>query len=131
MPKSVNKVTLMGHLGKDPELKENPAPRAVIVMATTDYQKVQGKENEFTENTTWHRVYVWGRAVEKCKQLKKGDFVYVDGKIENWSYEDDGGKKQTMTYVKAWDMIPLTPQPKKGAPAPTEKPQTSNREVPF
>lgn len=113
LPKSVNKVFLMGHLGRDPEIKDNPSARAVITLATTEWQKIQnGNKEEFKENTTWHRIYCWGRLVEKAQAMKKGDFCYIEGKLEAYTYENDQGQKNTLIYVKAWDIIPMALQKK-------------------
>ena len=132
MPKSVNKVTLMGHLGKDPEIREGETARAVLVLATTEYSKVPNTKDEWKENTTWHRVYAWGNLAEKASRIKKGDFVYVEGKLDSYTYDDEKGQKTTMIFVKARELIPWVRKEDTSASAgnsQTKKPMSGG--VPF
>ena len=131
MPKSVNRITLMGHVGKDPEIREGDNARAVIALATTEWHKLPNTgKDEFKENTTWHRIYAWGNLVEKSRQISKGDFIYVEGKLESYSYEDDAGKKNTMIYVKARELIPCISK-KETRNQETQKPVNKSNVVPF
>ena len=74
----LNKVTLIGYLGDDVELHDGNNPRAHASLAKTQ------------ERTEWHQLTVWGKAAEQFAQLKKGDLVYVEGKIRNRRWEQDG-----------------------------------------
>lgn len=130
MPKSVNKTTLMGHLGRDAEVRTTPTKRVVLVLATSEWQKQENSTEQFKELTTWHRIYCWGRSADKAENLKKGDFVYIDGKLENYEYQDETGQKKSMTYVKAWDVIPWVASAKKEAPV-VKQQQSNPPEVPF
>lgn len=130
MPKSVNKIFLMGHLGKDPEIRDGETQRAVLTLATTEYSKVPNTKDEWKENTTWHRVYAWGNLVEKCSVIKKGDFLYVEGKLESYTYDDEKGQKNTMVYVKARDLIPWVKREKAQETQQTRQPSRGS-EVPF
>lgn len=131
MPKSVNKVILMGYLGKNPDIKGEQSPKASLSLATTEWIRLSKTPgDEFTEQTTWHRVQVWGKAVEKARSLQKGDFIYVEGKLEAYNYEDEVGRKQTLIYVKAWDVIPCITGPKKQPVQSGALPQ-SEEEAPF
>jgi single-strand DNA-binding protein len=96
----------MGHLGRDPEIREGETPRAVLVLATTEYSKVPNTKDEWKENTTWHRVYAWGNLAEKASKIRKGDFVYVEGKLDSYTYDDEKGQKNTMIFVKCKELIP-------------------------
>lgn len=129
MPKSVNKIFLMGHLGKDPEIRDGETQRAVLTLATTEYSKVPNTKDEWKENTTWHRIYAWGNLVEKCAPIKKGDFLYVEGKLESYTYDDEKGQKNTMVYVKARDLIPWVKKEKVQETQTRQLPRES--EVPF
>ncbi|HEY3354342.1 MAG TPA: single-stranded DNA-binding protein [Polyangia bacterium] len=99
---SVNKVILVGNLGKDPELRYTPGGQAVcdLRLATTD--SYTGKDGEKKESTEWHTVVVWGKQAENCSQyLSKGRQVYVEGRLRTRSWDDKEGKKQYRTEVVA------------------------------
>ncbi len=83
----LNKVTLIGYLGDDVELHDGNNQRAHASLATSELWNADGKTQERTE---WHQLTVWGKAAEHFAQLKKGDLVYVEGKIRNRSWEKDG-----------------------------------------
>lgn len=100
---SVNKVILVGRLGKDPELKYTPSgsPVCTLTVATSENwtDKSSGQKQEKTE---WHRVVLWGRQAENCnKFLKKGSLVYLEGKIQTRSWEDKDGNKKYSTEINA------------------------------
>jgi len=99
---SVNKVILVGNLGKDPEVRFTPSGRAVakFPLATTDSWTDQ--ESGRQERTEWHNVVVWGKQAESCGQyLAKGRQVYVEGAIRSRSYDDKEGNKRYITEVVA------------------------------
>ena len=103
MAKSVNKVTLIGRLGKDPELKYTASgtPFCRFSMATDDSwnDKNSGERQERTE---WHNIVVWGKQAESCGQyLSKGRQVYVEGSIRTRSYDDKSGNKRYITEIVA------------------------------
>ena len=98
---SVNKVILVGNLGKDPEVRFTPSGRAVakFPLATTDSWMDQ--ESGRQERTEWHNIVVWGKQAENCGQyLAKGRQVYIEGAIRSRSYDDKEGNKRT-----AWDVV--------------------------
>jgi single-strand DNA-binding protein len=96
----VNKVILVGNLGRDPELRYTQAgnPVAQLNIATT--RRYTNKQNETVEETEWHRVSVWGKQAEHCQKfLSKGRQVYVEGRLQTSSYEQDGIKKYSTEVV--------------------------------
>lgn len=100
---SVNKVILVGNLGRDPETRYAPEGGAItnISIATTDTwkDKTSGEKQERTE---WHNIVVWGKQGENCGQyLSKGRQVYVEGAIRSHSYDDKDGNKRYMTEIIA------------------------------
>jgi single-strand DNA-binding protein len=102
---SINKVILVGNLGKDPELKQTAGGASVctFTLATTDRYK--NKQGEPQEKTKWHNIVVWGSLAEICgKYLAKGKQVYIEGKIQNRSYDDRDGNKRYITEIVASDM---------------------------
>lgn len=83
---SLNSVHLIGRLGQDPELRQTDNQNSVTTLsvATSEYRKVAGESQEFTE---WHRVVCWGRTAENCsKYLSKGSLIFVDGRLQTESY---------------------------------------------
>ena len=99
---SVNKVILMGNLGKDPEVRFMPNGDAVcnFSIATTDNWK--DKNGEKQERTEWHNIVMWrGLADVAQKYLTKGKLVYIEGKLRTRSYEDKEGHKRYSTEVVA------------------------------
>jgi len=99
---SVNRVILVGNLGKDPEVRYTPSGQAVakFPLATTDNWTDQGGQRQ--EKTEWHNVVVWGKQAENCGQyLAKGRQVYIEGSIRSRSYDDKEGNKRYITEVVA------------------------------
>lgn len=97
----VNRAVLIGRLGQDPELRYTGGGHAVCnLRVATDRHYRTGEGNKERE-TTWHRVVVWGNQAEVCKEyLRKGRQVYVEGRIENRSYDDrDGNRRHTSEVV--------------------------------
>lgn len=96
----INKVTLLGHLGKDPIVRRTEAgiPVATFSMATSESYK--DKDGNKQDKTEWHNIVVWrGLAEVAEKYLKKGSLLYVEGKISNRSYEQDGVTKYISEIV--------------------------------
>ena len=99
---NLNKIMLIGHLGKDAESKVLPSGHVVtnFSLATTEHWK--DKSGDKQERTTWHRVEVWGKAAEWCATWTKGQAVYVEGKILTDEYvSKKSGEKMTTTKVRA------------------------------
>ncbi len=97
---SVNKVILVGRLGKDPEqfVTQNNRTRCKMVLATN--HSFQDKEGQWQETTTWHPLTVWGKQAERCAQfLTKGSQVFVEGHISRREYTDPQGEKKWFTEV--------------------------------
>ena len=106
--KSLNKVMLIGNLGKDPELRytANGTPVASFSIATSDSWK--DLEGNLTERTEWHNIVAWRKLAEICGEwLKKGQKVYIEGSIRNRSYDDKNGVKRYVTEIIADDLIML------------------------
>ncbi len=108
MSKSLNKVSLLGRLGRDPDLRFTGAgtPFCRLRVATNDGFKNQ--EGEWTERTQWHTLVSWGKLAEICNQyLKKGDQAYFEGSLQTRSFEDTNGNTRYITEVKLREMILL------------------------
>jgi single-strand DNA-binding protein len=103
--RGVNKVILIGNLGRDPEIRYTTSGQAVanFSLATKDTRtNKDGKKDEFTE---WHRIVAWGRLAEICGEyLSKGKMVYIEGTLRTRSWEDKEGRKRQTTEVVAQNM---------------------------
>lgn len=106
--RSVNKVILVGHLGKDAETKFTPSGASVtnFTLATSRRWKDQ-QSGEWKEETDWHRIVYW-RAENVANYLLKGKQVYLEGRLQTRSYEDKDGKKVYVTEVVCEDLILLS-----------------------
>jgi single-strand DNA-binding protein len=100
----VNKVTLVGRVGKEVESQEvNNKTVAKFSLATTESYK--DKSGEKQETTTWHNIVIWGSLADICvKYLQKGSLVYLEGKISNRSWDDKDGNKKYMTEIVCSEM---------------------------
>ena len=99
---SVNKVILVGNLGKDPEIKkfDSGIKNASFSLATTE--KFKNKAGEQVNNTEWHNIVVWGALSDVAeKYLKKGSQIYLEGKIKTSSWDDKSGAKRYKTEIYA------------------------------
>ena len=99
---SVNKVILVGNLGRDPELRYIQSGQAVANFSVATNEKWKDKEGNSQERTEWHRIIVWGKSAENCAQyLQKGRSVYVEGRLQTRDWEDREGNKRTTTEIGA------------------------------
>ncbi len=97
---SVNKVILIGNLGADPELRYTPSGSAVANFNIATTEKWRDKDGNMQERTEWHRIILWARQAEIAKEyLRKGSSVYIEGRIQNRSYEDKDGVKKYITEI--------------------------------
>lgn len=102
---SVNKVILVGNLGKDPELRYTSSGTAVATFSLATSERYKDRSGEQQEKTEWHNIVAWRNLAEICgKYLHKGKQVYIEGKIQTRSYEDRDGNKRYMTEVVADQM---------------------------
>ncbi len=110
MAKGLNKVMLIGRLGKDPEIRymQNGTAVANFTMATNRNVK---KGDAWEEETDWHRIVAWDKLAETVgKYMKKGQMVYIEGQLRTRDWEDKEGNKRQTTEVFAKDMQLLTPK---------------------
>ncbi len=110
MPKSVNKVTLLGNLGKDPEVKFLPSGQAVanFGLATTD--RIKSKTSDaWEERTEWHNITAYGRTAEIVRDyVKKGNKLYIEGRLTTRSWDDkETNKKVYRTEIVVNDLVLL------------------------
>lgn len=97
---SVNKAILIGNLGRDPEMRYTPNGQAVTKFSIATTEKFKDKNGERQERTTWHNIVAWGRQAEVANEfLSKGRPVYIEGRIENRSYDDKDGNKRYISEI--------------------------------
>ena len=149
--RSVNKVILIGHLGRDAETKFTPSQVAVTRFSVATNRRWKDQQTgEWKEETDWHNVVLW-RQENVSQYLTKGRQVYVEGRLQTRSYEDKDGRKQWFTEIIADDLIlvggrgeapvvedapqqvvsmprPVAPRPAP-RPAPVEEPHPIDRPV--
>jgi len=104
---SVNKVILVGNLGRDAELRYTPGGAAVATLnlATTEVWNDKGGQRQ--EKTEWHRIVLWGKQAESLQEyLTKGKQIYVEGRLQTRQWDDKDGNKKYTTEIKA-DRITL------------------------
>ncbi|MCM2280636.1 MAG: single-stranded DNA-binding protein [Bdellovibrionaceae bacterium] len=98
----VNKVIIVGRLGADPEVKSVGSGQTVTRLSVATSENWVDKEGQKQERTEWHRVVVWGRLAEICgKHLSKGRQVYLEGRLQTRSWEDQQGQKRYTTEIVA------------------------------
>ena len=99
---SVNKVILVGNLGADPELRYTATGTAVANFRIATNERWNDKNGEAQERTEWHNIVAWNKLGEICgKYLKKGRSVYVEGRLQTRSWEDQAGNKRYTTEIVA------------------------------
>ena len=109
MAKSVNKVILVGNLGKDPEVKYTPQGTAVAKITLATNERFKDKSGEWQDRTECHNVVLWQRQAEVAGEyLKKGSKIYIEGRLQTRSWDDkQTGQKKYMTEVVASDLVLL------------------------
>ena len=115
--KSLNKVMLIGNLGKDPELSYTASGVAVAKFSIATNERWKDQEGNVQERTEWHNVVVWRKLAEICGQyLKKGGKVYLEGRLQTRSWDDKNtGAKRYITEIVGDDMVMLDSRGGSGA----------------
>ena len=102
---SVNKVILVGRLGKDPETKYTSGGQALANFSMATDHTYKDRNGERQKRTEWHRIKVWGKLAEIVQQyLKKGALIYIEGRIETREWQDKEGQKRYTTEIVANEM---------------------------
>src|SRR5262245_30717543 len=107
--KSINKVILIGNLGKDPEVKYTPQGTPVAKLTIATNERYKDKDGQWQDRTEWHNVVLWQRLAEIAGEyLKKGGKVYIEGRLQTRSWDDkQTNQKRYMTEVVASDLVLL------------------------
>lgn len=142
---SLNKVQLIGNVGKDPEVRylDSGVAVAIFPLATTDRAYTLANGTQVPERTEWHNIVLWrGLAETAEKYVHKGDKLYIEGKIRTRSYDDQNGVKRYVTEIFGDNMEMLTPrsaqtaapaqaQPASSASAPAQSENNPSDDLPF
>lgn len=134
MSRGLNKVMIIGKLGRDPEMRYTPSGKAVTSFSVATNRSWVNAEGERREDTEWFNVISWGNLAEICKEyLTKGQQVYIEGRLQTRGWKDQDGKKYYRTELVANEMIMLGER--KGAEATEETLESEagagNSEFPF
>ena len=113
MSRGLNKVMIIGNIGRDPEMRYTPSGKPVTSFSLASSRSWIGPDGERREETEWFNVVTWGNLAEICNQkLFKSQQVYVEGRLQTRSWEDERGQRHFRTEVVANEMIILGPRDK-------------------
>ena len=116
MSRGLNKVMVIGNMGRDPEMRYTPSGKPVTSFSLASSRSWVAPNGERREETEWFNVVAWGGLAEICNQkLAKSQQVFVEGRLQTRSWEDDNGQRHFRTEVVASDMIILGPRDKNRA----------------
>ncbi len=116
---SVNKVILVGRLGRDPETRFTPGGQAVANVSLATDETFKDRNGERQKRTEWHRLVIWGKQAEIAqKYLKKGSLIYVEGRIQSRQWDDKEGQKRTSFDIVVNNFRMLGGRGEGGASAP-------------
>jgi single-strand DNA-binding protein len=125
---SVNKVILVGRLGKDPETRYTSGGQQVCNFSMATDETYKDRAGERQKKTEWHKIVMWGRLAEIAQQyLKRGSLIYVEGRLQTRQWDDQAGNKRYTTEIVANVMKMLG---SRGEGAPGGAPETAGRHAP-
>ena len=129
MAKSVNKVILVGNVGKDPGVKYTPSGTALAKFSVATNERFKDKSGEWQDRTEWHNVLAWERLAEIVgEHVRKGAKIYIEGRLQTSSWEDrQSGEKKYRTEIVARDLVLLGSRD--GAEPETEDPNREREKV--
>lgn len=114
MAYSLNRASLIGNLGSDPDLRTTPQGSQVCSFSVATTERYKDKNGEMQDTTDWHRVVLWDKLAEIASQyLKKGSKIYIEGKIKTRSYEKDGITR-SITEIVGNNLVMLSSSSKEG-----------------
>jgi single-strand DNA-binding protein len=140
---SFNRITIVGYLGRDPDLRYTPQGTAVCNFSVATTERRKDKSGEFQDVTTWFNVSVWGNRAETSSQyLAKGKLVYLEGRLTQREYQDRDGNTRTSLDVNASDLQFIGPRGEdappmrdegraKAQPAEASAAQVTEDDIPF
>ncbi len=131
MTRGLNKVMIIGRLGRDPEMRYTPSGRPVTAFSVAVNRSWVAGDGDKREETEWFNVVAWSNLAEICKQhLRKGQTVYIEGRLQTRSWDDQEGKKHFRTEIVANEMIMLGDK-REGGEEPISEAPAEEEEFPF
>jgi single-strand DNA-binding protein len=132
MSRGLNKVMIIGHLGRDPEMRYTPSGRPVTSFSVVTARSWTSAEGERHEESEWFNVVAWGNLAEICNQyLSKSQQVFVEGRLQTRGWEDEDGKKHYRTELVASEMIVLGERRGTSAPPPMAENEEEDDQYAF
>jgi single-strand DNA-binding protein len=139
MSRGLNKVMIIGHLGRDPEMRYTPSGRPVTSFSVATSRNWTTADGDRRSETEWFNVVAWGSLAEICNQyLKKGQQVYIEGRLQTRRWEDEEGNKRSSVEVIAREMSMVGErresaegETETGAEAEINFPRSDEDEFPF
>lgn len=133
---SLNKVMLIGNLGKDPEVRFTASGQAVASFSLATSEKFKGKNGEWEERTEWHNITLWGKLAEIAGEyLSKGKTIFVEGRLQTRKWQDKSGNDRYTTEIVGDKMQMLSPKGERSGGETSSAPKTSGasnyEEPPF
>lgn len=108
MAGSLNKVLLIGRLGRDPEIRYTPSGQPVANFSIATDESYTSRDGQKVEKTEWHRIVAWGKQAEFCSNfLAKGRLAYIEGKVETRKWQDKDGVDKYTTEIRADRVVGL------------------------
>jgi len=124
---SLNKAMIIGYLGDNPEIRQTKGGKKVANISLATSSKYKDKNGEWTTNTEWHNIVVWGNLVDICdKYLHKGSKIYCEGPLQTNTWEDKNGNTRHTTYINMLNMIMLDDKQQSSVPSNNSSKQTTS-----
>ncbi len=131
MSRGLNKVMIIGNLGRDPEMRYTPSGKPVTTFSVATSRTWSTSDGEKREETEWFNVVAWSSLAEICKQyLTKGQQVYIEGRLQTRHWDDQEGNKHTSVEIVANEMIILSERRESGEGT-SESESSEEEEFPF
>ncbi len=131
MSRGLNKVMIIGRLGRDPEMRYTPSGRPVTTFSVATSRSWNTSDGERRTETEWFNVVAWGSLAEICKQyLSKNRLIYVEGRLQSRHWDDSDGNKHYSTEIVANEMIMLDEKREANNESPDEE-TIEEDEYPF
>ena len=131
MSRGLNKVMIIGNLGRDPEMRYTPSGKPVTTFSVATSRTWSTSDGEKREETEWFNVVAWSSLAEICKQyLSKGQQVYIEGRLQTRHWDDQEGNKHISVEIVANEMIILSERREAGEGS-TESESSEEEEFPF
>ena len=132
MTRGLNKVLIIGRLGRDPEMRYTPSGRPVTTFSIATSRSWNTSDGNRRTETEWFNVVAWSSLAEICKQhLTKGRLVYIEGRLQTRQWEDQEGNKHSSTEIVANEMIILDDRKEGTQPSFEEDGDVTEEEFPF